>query len=60
MSKSGPSLSMHAVNAGQLDDALSVATPGTGDLVLIEAVLPADDTPPLLNDIARALSARAA
>ena len=57
MGKAGPSVSLRAVNAGQLDDALAVAALGTGDLVLIEAVLPAQDVPPLLRDLTRRLAA---
>ena len=55
--KAGPSVSLRAVNAGQLDDALAMAALGTGDLVLIEAVLPAQDVPPLLRDLTRRLAA---
>jgi TPP-dependent 2-oxoacid decarboxylase len=57
MGKAGPSVSLRAVNAGQLDDALAAAALGTGDLVLIEAVLPAEDVPPLLRDLTRRLAA---
>lgn len=32
MGEAGPSLSLRAVNAGQLDDALAAAALGTGDL----------------------------
>jgi hypothetical protein len=47
---------MRAANAGQLDLALAAAALGTGDLVLIEAVLPAQDVP-LLRDLTRRLAA---
>ena len=57
MGKAGPSVSLRAVNAGHLDDALAMAALDTGDLVLIEAVLPAQDVPPLLRDLTRRLAA---
>src|SRR6516165_2467006 len=57
MGNAGPSVSLRAVNAGQLDDALALAALGTGDLVLIEAVLPAQDVPLLLRDLTRRLAA---
>src|SRR6516162_4168846 len=57
MGKAGPSVSLRAVNVGQLDDALAVAALGTGDLVLIEAVLPAQDVPLLPRDLTRRLAA---
>ena len=50
-------MSMRAANAGQLDLALAAAALGTGDLVLIDAVLPAQDVPPLLRDLTRRLAA---
>ena len=56
MGEAGHSVSLRAVNAGQLDDALAVAALGTGDLVLIDAVLPAQDVPPLLRDLTRRLA----
>ena len=55
--KGRPSVSLRAVNAGQLDDALAAAALGTGDLVLIEAVLPAQDVPLLPRDLTRRLAA---
>jgi indolepyruvate decarboxylase len=57
MGKAGPSVSLRAANVGQLEDALAAAALGTGDLVLIEAVLPAQDVPPLLRDLTRRLAA---
>ena len=57
MGEGRPSVSLRAVNAGQLDDALAAAAHCTGDLVLIDAVLPAQDVPPLLRDLTRRLAA---
>jgi indolepyruvate decarboxylase len=48
-----------AASPRQLDRALRAANRHAGQLTFIEAVLPADDAPPLLHDLARALGARA-
>jgi len=57
MREAGPSVSMRAVNAGQLEDALAAAALSSGFPVLIEAMLPVEDVPPLLRDLTRRLAA---
>jgi indolepyruvate decarboxylase len=59
MAAAASPLAIRAASPRKLDRALRAASRNAGQLTLIEAVLPADDAPPLLHDLARVLGARA-